>query len=59
MEYCDTPYKAEYFAFRFKTQNLQDILRFQFTLLDSDTNKIEFVVDKKVAILNFKIDILK
>ena len=58
-EDIDTPYKDEHFAFGFKTQNLQDILSFQFTLLVSNRNKIEFVDDeRKVTFLNFKIDIL-
>lgn len=54
-EDSDTLYKAQHFAFGFKTQNLQDILSFRFTLLDSYTNKIEFVDDgNKVTIVNFK-----
>lgn len=33
----DEPNKAEHFGFAFKTQNVRDILRFQFNLLDCDT----------------------
>ena len=40
-------YQTEHFGFGFKTQNLKDILGFQFTLLDFNTNKIEFVDGKK------------
>ena len=41
------PYRADHFAFGFKSRNLKDILNFQFTLLGSDAKKIEFVDNEK------------
>ena len=38
-EHSDRLYKADHFTFSFKSQNLQDILNFQFTLLGSDMKK--------------------
>ena len=44
----------------FKSQNLQDLLSFQFMLLDMDNKKIEFIDNKnKISILNLKIEALK
>ena len=40
-------YETEHFGFGCKTQNLKDILGFQLTLLDFNTNKIEFVDGEK------------
>ena len=39
--------KPDHFLFSFKNQNLQDLLSFQFALLDSDTKKSEFVEKEK------------
>ena len=45
-------YQTEHFGFGFKTQNLKEILGFQFTLLDFNANNIESVDgDKKISIL--------
>ena len=38
-EHSDRRYKADHFTFSFKSQNLQDTLNFQFTLLGSDMKK--------------------
>lgn len=46
-ENSDEPIIAEHFDVDFKTQNLQDIMGFQFTLLDSITNKIKSVFGKE------------
>ena len=44
----------------FKSQNLQDLLSFQFMLLDMDNKNIEFIDNKnKISILNLKIEALK
>ena len=51
--------KADHFAFSFKSQNLQDLLNFQFTLLNSNNKKIGFIdTRKKISTLNFKIEVL-
>lgn len=46
-ENSDEPIIAEHFDVDFKTQNLQDIMGFQFTLLDSIANKIKSVFGKE------------
>ena len=51
-ENSDEAIKVEHFGFGFKIQSLYDILRFQFTLLGSNTNKIEFADDKKSININ-------
>ena len=43
----DPPDKTDHFVFGFKTENLQDILNFQFILLGSDSKNIEFVDKEK------------
>ena len=45
-------YQTEHFGFGFKTQNLKDILGFQFTLPDSNTYKTEFADGEKNLIIN-------
>lgn len=51
--------KIDHFGSSFKTNNLNDLLSFQFTLLDTNNKKIEFTDNqKKISILNFKIGIL-
>lgn len=51
--------KIDHFGSSFKTNNLNDLLSFQFTLLDTNNKKIEFIDNqKKISILNFKIGIL-
>lgn len=45
-ENSDEPIIAENFDVDFETQNLQDIMGFQFTLLDSITKKIKSVFGK-------------
>ena len=52
-----TAQKADHFGFRSKTNNLNNLLSYQFTGLDSDNEKIEFIDNKtKVKVLNFKIE---
>ena len=44
----------------FKTENLNDLLNFNFYLLDSENKGIEFIDDKKkMSILNFRIEVLQ
>lgn len=51
--------KIDHSGSSFKTNNLNDLLSFQFTLLDTNNKKIEFIGNqKKISILNFKIGIL-
>ena len=51
--------KIDHSGSSFKTNNLNDLLSFQFTLLDTNNKKIEFIDNqKKISILNFKIGIL-
>ena len=42
-ENSERPMKAEHFGLGLKAQDLQDILRFQLALFDSDTSKTKFV----------------
>ena len=52
--------KTDHFAFSFKTRNLNDLLTFQFTFLDSNNKKVEFIDnEKKITILNFRTEVLK
>ena len=51
---------AKHFAFGFRTVSLQDILKFEFSLLDDEGKLITFISSKqKVPILNFTIQIVK
>ena len=51
--------KIDHSGSSFKTNNLNDLLSFQFTLLDTNNKKIEFIDNqKKISTLNFKIGIL-
>ena len=51
--------KIDHSGSSFKTNNLNDLLSIQFTLLDTNNKKIEFIGNqKKISILNFKIGIL-
>ena len=51
--------KIDHSGSSFKTNNLNDLLSFQFTLLDTNNKKSEFIDNqKKISILNFKIGIL-
>lgn len=52
--------KTDHFGFSFKTENLVDLLNFQFSLIDSDNKKIQFNDnERKVTKLNFKAEVLR
>ena len=56
----ENPTMAKDFAFGFRTVSLQDILKFEFSLLDDEGKLITFFSsEQKVPILNFTIQIVK
>lgn len=56
----ENPTMAKHFAFGFRTVSLQDILKFEFSLLDDEGKLITFFSsEQKVPILNFTIQIVK
>ena len=56
----ENPMVATHFAFAFTTTNLNDLLNFEFMLLDDENKPITFPVNKdKVPVLTFNILIIK
>ena len=56
----ENPTVATHFAFAFTTTNLNDLLNFEFTLLDDEAKPIRFLTNEdKVPVLTFTIQIIK
>ena len=47
---------SRHLHFPFPTKALNDLLSFSICLIDDDNNEIAFTGEKKISILNFKID---
>ena len=56
----ENPTVATHFAFAFTTTNLNDLLNFEFILLDDEAKPIRFLTNEdKVPVLTFTIQIIK
>lgn len=49
--------KSRHLCFPFPTKTLNDLLSFSIYLIDDDNNEIDFTGEKKISILNCKIDV--
>ena len=56
----ENPTLAKHFAFAFETTNLNDLLNFDFSLLDDEAKSIKFVAtEQKIPALTFTIQVIK